>query len=1440
MPLTRRLASQLTLFGLVAALLLSLGAGEARAQAEVPAPLQPWVEWTMAEVPNHGCSNLEGTLMCAWPGRLQLEARPRGASFEMEVWLDREGTVSLPGGRGTWPQDVTRAGKPLVVTGESAPTVELEAGAHTLRGRFAWNELPEVLPVPAHLGIIELAVNGQPVDHPRHDAEGRLWLKEGRSGTVTEADSLRASVYRRFDDGVPLRIKTRLELNVAGRAREVELGQVLLDGSRAIALHSPLPVKVEAGGQLSVYVRPGTHFIDIDAVIARRSAATDDGAADVETLRVPPRREGIFDEREVWAWFPDELVRSVELDGLSAVDPDRTTLPEEWHGTATFLAGQDEALTLRETRRGQLDTSPNLLKLDRQIWLDLDGHGATSRDTLTGTIYRGWRLTYGEGAELGRAAQRGTDLLITRDDEDQEGVEIRDASLDVTADIRIEEGVSRFDVVGWQHDLQSLSATLYTPPGWSVLGGRGVDAIAGSWLHSWDLLAFFFVLIVALSFAKLFGWPWGLAAALALCLTHNMPEAPHWIWVHLLATGALLRVLTSGRFRKVVVLYRAAALLTLFITLAMFTHRQIQQAIAPQAYEAHTNHWLDGARTGAMTNAADTYAMEYEEDALAEAEMAPQAPPGRAKGAIMSSVPGDASQYRKAEKSVLQVDPNAVVQTGPGVPSWSWQSWQMLWTGPVRAGHEVSLWLISPTQNAVLTLLRLLLLIALALLIISRHEMSWRGPGDDDAPKNAPPRAPKGVKKAAASLGVLLALSATFMPAAHAQEFPPQAMLDALKARQSAATACQGPCISVSQATIEVDDLDFVMRADVHAQQPAGWPLPGPDDPLRITEVRIDGQLTHQLRRSSEGLISVRLPAGVHRLEVRGRLMNRASLTLQFDPATRPHLTTFISEDWSADGIDRRGVVDGTLQLTRLADANAAPGQDAEELLASRDLEPWFEVQRHLALGVSWQMRTTIIRAQTDRPRPLRFPLLEGEAVITEGFRVDDGHVLLDFPRGEGSLSFESELPIQPSFELNAAPRHPWTEIWTAECSAIWRCDYEGIAPIETVRDGLYQPRWLPWPGEALTVTVTRHEGSPGQATTVENVDYQITPGQRLLQASLELQIRSSRGDWQTITLPEGAEVQNVSRDDEETAIRPRENQLQLPVRPGSQTYRIEWQQPWERSLMERFPTVDIGSVAVNVNQKMSVSPDRWLLKTLGPDWGPSVLFWSHLFLLMILAALLGLWKYSPLRRHEWLLLTLGLAQLPIPVLVPVVAFFVAFQWRRRAPLQTPWQFNLVQLALVGLTLIALGCLYAAIHHNLLLNVDMQVRGMGSYGGELRWYTDRLGEGTLPAAGIISLPVYVWRGLMLLWALWLSWKLLRWAPWAWQAFSFKGIWKALPNRFASVQDLAEGIAPPPVQKSADDGPVDSPKPQDATKGKVDSPGPEDDAGRVEPPKTPEE
>jgi hypothetical protein len=58
----------------------------------------------------------------------------------------------------------------------------------------------------------------------------------------------------------------------------------------------------------------------------------------------------------------------------------------------------------------------------------------------------------------------------------------------------------------------------------------------------------------------------------------------------------------------------------------------------------------------------------------------------------------------------------------------------------------------------------------------------------------------------------------------------------------------------------------------------------------------------------------------------------------------------------------------------------------------------------------------------------------------------------------------------------------------------------------------------------------------------------------------------------------------------------------------------------------------------------------------------------------------------------------------------------------------------------------------------------------------LHWYVDRT-PGTLPQAWVLTVSLWVWRGVMLLWALWLAHNLVGWLKWAWLEFSSAGVWK---------------------------------------------------------------
>ncbi|MDF1525256.1 MAG: hypothetical protein RRA15_03380 [bacterium] len=110
----------------------------------------------------------------------------------------------------------------------------------------------------------------------------RLWLKDHSSEAVSAEDRLELQVYRRVEDMVPMQMITRMEIDVAGRQREVVIGPVLPVQSEGelfipVKLTSPITARLENDGSLRLQVRPGHWVVEV--------AARSTGA--VEVLPVP-------------------------------------------------------------------------------------------------------------------------------------------------------------------------------------------------------------------------------------------------------------------------------------------------------------------------------------------------------------------------------------------------------------------------------------------------------------------------------------------------------------------------------------------------------------------------------------------------------------------------------------------------------------------------------------------------------------------------------------------------------------------------------------------------------------------------------------------------------------------------------------------------------------------------------------------------------------------------------------------------------------------------------------------------------------------------------------------------------------------------------------------------------------------------------------------------
>ena len=82
-----------------------------------------------------------------------------------------------------------------------------------------------------------------------------------------------------------------------------------------------------------------------------------------------------------------------------------------------------------------------------------------------------------------------------------------------------------------------------------------------------------------------------------------------------------------------------------------------------------------------------------------------------------------------------------------------------------------------------------------------------------------------------------------------------------------------------------------------------------------------------------------------------------------------------------------------------------------------------------------------------------------------------------------------------------------------------------------------------------------------------------------------------------------------------------------------------------------------------------------------------------------------------------------------------------------------------------------------AIPMGLLSNPEMKVVGNGSSIHLYNYYQDLSGAAGFPEVSIMSVPMFAYRIVMLLWSLWMATRLIKWASWGWSCFSENGLWK---------------------------------------------------------------
>jgi hypothetical protein len=1308
---------------------------------KIPEVLEPWQDWVTWGVEQRDCPTLFSAAdqpICFWPSQLNLAADQQGGSWNATVSVFAESWVPLPGKDGVWPMNVRDGDDAVVVVERDGhPAVKLSAGLHPLSGEFRWEEMPQKILIPKQIGILSLAVEDSEIPIPNWDANGEVWLKRARSEPA-DKDLLNLRVYRMIEDGVPLWLRTEIELTVSGKSREEQLGWILPVGWQIATVESPIPVAIDDRGVIKAQVRAGKWTVAVHAF-----RTSDPGefqfAADAEVVA------------------PSELVglkvnpkfRIAQLENVPTVDVTQTTFPEKWRGLPVYQWDTSQTFSLVEKMRGMGQQSPEGLSIHRRLWLDEDGGGLTYQDRFRGRMQQIWRLDVADGHELGAVRVDGQGQLITANPQTgASGVEIRSRDLNLEAIGRVDR-TAELAATGWQVDAESLALTLTLPPGWRVFAIFGADQVMGDWLTAWSLLDLFLLLIFSLAVFRLYGVTAGVIALVAFGLAYHEPGSPRLTWLLLLMPVALLRVVKEGTGKRWIQAWKYVSVVCLLLCLIPFIAIQTQAVIYPQLEPSGTMYGSRGI--------FGLPSVEYRRAAhIAHSTWA-----GRLAGPALQDRDDHSAQTLEASKysrGNLLYDPKSRIQTGPAQPQWEWNDVQCFWNGPVTSQQRIRPILISSSQHRILTLLRLALLMVLAAIVLGASKI----------------RLPFSKRKsvAAASLALLL------LPGTASAQFPDRDMLETLRQRVLETPDAFPNAAEIPSLGLVITDGKIEMKAQIHAALEVAVPLPGRFPAWSPLSVRLDGKEDALVSRRGDYLW-VLVPQGVHEVVVEGLLPDAPDWDLTF--VLKPRYVAIDAPGWRVAGVSVDGVPDD--QVFFVKDQESTEGAAAYD---RTDFNAIVVVDRYLEIGLVSKVHNTVTRLSLPgKAVSMQVPLLEGESVLTASRDVNDGLIAVQMGATQQSFSWDSELPVGGDIRLNAQPSDQWVERWHLITSPVWNVTLTGLAPIFESDEQDLIPVWHPWAGETVTMTVSRPVAVSGEIVTVQNVKHATTFGSRRRTSKLELDLECSLANDFIIEVDAEADVTSLIIDNQQIPVQRDGARLIVPARPGRQSVTVEWKSSELMDTVVLASDVKLPTEASNITTLMRMPENRWILWADGPLRGPAVRFWTILAIAILAALALGSIPHSPLKRWEWVLLAIGLTQVHLMAAMLVVSWLFLLAWRGRRTEFTVrrWAFNLLQLGIVLLTFAALTVLIVVVSQGLLGNPDMFIVGNGSSQTYLQWFQPRVGP-QLPMTSVVSISVWFYRLLMLCWALWLASALLNWLSWGWKQFSHGEAWRKKPRREA--------------------------------------------------------
>ena len=690
-------------------------------------------------------------------------------------------------------------------------------------------------------------------------------------------------------------------------------------------------------------------------------------------------------------------------------------------------------------------------------------------------------------------------------------------------------------------------------------------------------------------------------------------------------------------------------------------------------------------------------------------------------GADRLAAGSGAGYIAKPQVAFQEIDPRAVVQTGPGVPQTNGPTVELRWNNKVASDQSARLFYLSPFMSSLLTLLGVCSIVLL-----------WF-------------KAFKRVRQAAWVSAIMFMLVTN---SARAQTFPSSELLNDLQQRLLSAR-CSQDCVAIDSVKIRLEAERATISMRVSSQGVGAVALPGPLSELVVSDVKVGASQAAALLRSENDVLYTRVPDGASQIEMSAVFVDANEAALTF--SQQPHFVSVEASGWQVDGLSAEGRVRGNLHFARSGSGSSQQQIDGAKRSGAK-LPQWYTLDRSMRIGLNWLTTTTVTRSSgnSEAAASVQVPLLSGESILTAGLKVADGKVEIPFGYGQSSYSFESKLTPGENLLLKATALPNTTEVWSVTCSTIWQCKAAGLNPIYSQAGDAQAWRWRPFPGEEVRLNFAKPLGAEGQTTTIDSVVYELVPDARSTAITIRAAVRESQSGLFSIQIPAELVAEKVLVSGAPQVLRREGDRmlLNLPAGPSQIEVRASVASGWETLL--HTPTIRLGESAVNLSTKISPSSSRWNLFAGGAGSGPVMLWWGKLALLVLFIIILVHSFHIELSPVQAAVLMFGFAVLPVETALLPFFLLALLAWRSRARIDRRWVMIAVQIGAVLLGLLSLWAIWSCLSIGLSRAPNMLIASSNSAAAELIWTLQRA-DGSPPSAWLLSVPVAVWQLVFVAW-----------------------------------------------------------------------------------------